>query len=70
MEFSGIKTKSDLRYYLDKDREVMGVRKLRIYNSPVWKYVVYLRYTEYYTNRGGGILTNFWRGIGIGNCSD
>lgn len=50
-----IKSKKDLKEYLEADRIHLGYT----YNSPklrdiVWRYEIYLRKSEYYTNVNGG----------------
>lgn len=55
-----IKSKEDLKYYIEQDR-IMNKEKqcapylFTFYNyyKKIWNYLVYLRKCEYYSNRGG-----------------
>ncbi len=48
-----IKTKEDLKYYLEQDRLNLKQTKLKpSWNDEVWKYEIYLRKHEYYHNKG------------------
>lgn len=53
-----IKTKADLRYYLEEDKKALHItRKFpRLFADEVWKYEIALRYREYYCNCGKGII--------------
>lgn len=52
-----IKTKKDLKYYLACDKAAIGVKKARPSFIPlkdkVWKFEIFLRKTEYYSNQKG-----------------
>jgi serine O-acetyltransferase len=63
-----IKTKADLKYYLEKDRIALGIERKRskIFGNDIWKFQIALRKAEYYTNvrKAGGysfIKYYFWR---------
>lgn len=47
-----IQNRSDLRYYLGRDRVAMGrtEKHPRVFGDVIWKYVICLRQTEYYYN--------------------
>lgn len=47
-----IKSKADLKYYLEKDRIALGMERKRpkVFGNEVWKYQIALRKFEYYTN--------------------
>lgn len=47
-----IDCKTDLHYFLEKDRSALGIPNKKYYfrKSPVWKYEIYLRKVEYYRN--------------------
>lgn len=52
-----IKSKQDLRLYLEADRISMGRKKFGLHSflfDRVWKWEMLLRKVEYYENRGGG----------------
>lgn len=57
-----IQTKSELEYYLRKDREALGIsrRRPRLVGDDIWKFEIALRKHEYYHNAvigcGGGDL--------------
>ena len=58
-----IRTKEDLRLYLQKDKEALGItrRRPRIIGDDIWKFQIALRKHEYYKNSGGGILLIIWK---------
>ena len=60
-----IRTKEDLKLYLQKDKEALGIkRKLpHIIGDEIWKFQIALRKHEYYKNSGGGILLIIWKFI-------
>ncbi|MDO5843882.1 MAG: serine acetyltransferase [Methanocorpusculum sp.] len=51
-----IKSKSDLREYLEEDRKALGIKRkhyrlfLDVVLNPIWKYEILLRKAEYYKN--------------------
>ncbi len=49
-----IKTKEDLRYYMECDRKALGIRRKcpRIFSDEVWRFQRSLRRLEYYNNAG------------------
>ena len=51
-----IRTKEDLRLYLQKDKEALEItrRHPRIIGDEIWKFQIALRKHEYYKNSGGG----------------
>ena len=64
-----IQTKEELRYYLKKDKEALGISRQhpRIVGDDIWKFEIALRKHEYYHNcvthcRGGiyKIMQCFW----------
>lgn len=69
-----IHTKEDLRLYLQKDKEALGItrKRPRIVGDDIWKFQIALRNHEYYHNNGGGILgvvwalIHHWMGIRLG----
>lgn len=50
-----IRTKEDLRLYLQKDKEALEItrRHPRIIGDEIWKFQIALRKHEYYKNSGG-----------------
>ena len=50
-----IRTKEDLQFYLQKDKEALGITRKwpRIVGDEVWKFQIALRKHEYYHNTGG-----------------
>lgn len=47
-----IKTKNDLKYYLEQDRLALHIKHNKPkWNDYVWKYEIVLRYHEYYYNK-------------------
>lgn len=54
-----IKTKAELKYYLEKDRLALGIvrKRPKIFGNEIWKFQISLRKAEYYTNvrKGGDI---------------
>lgn len=47
-----IKTKKDLKYYLEQDRlNLRRLAKKPAWNDDIWKYEIVLRYHEYYYNK-------------------
>lgn len=52
-----IRTKDDLRYFLEEDRKALGVKKKhpRIFGDEIWKYEIILRYREYHQNQNIGL---------------
>ncbi len=58
-----IKTKSDLKYYLDSDKKALGIdrRKPRIFSDEIWKYEIILRKREYYQNQRDGLYNKLLR---------
>ncbi len=51
-----IRTKEDLRLYLQKDKEALKItrKRPRIIGDEIWKFQIALREHEYYKNSGGG----------------
>ena len=47
-----IQTKSELEYYLRKDREALGISRRcpRLVGDDIWKFEIALRKHEYYHN--------------------
>lgn len=48
-----IETKTDLKFYLERDKRALGYTNLkrpRLFVDNAWKYEIILRKTEYYTN--------------------
>lgn len=49
-----INNKKDLQEYLALDKETLGIplsqRRPRLYGNEIWKYLISLRYYEYYSN--------------------
>lgn len=63
-----ITNKNDLKFYLRKDREILGrtKRKFFLFKNCVWKYEIALRYHEYYANKTNKtlidvILLKYWK---------
>jgi serine O-acetyltransferase len=58
-----IRTKSDLRHYLEQDRiQLNKARKRpRIIGDEVWVYQILLRMEEYYYNTGRGMMFQYFR---------
>lgn len=59
-----IRTKEDLRLYLQKDKEALEItrKRPRIIGDEIWKFQIALRKHEYYKNSaGGGILLIIWK---------
>ena len=56
-----IRTKEDLKLYLQKDKEALGIkRKLpHIIGDEIWKFQIALRKHEYYKNSGGGNFVDY-----------
>ncbi|MCD7894952.1 MAG: hypothetical protein LUG60_14850 [Erysipelotrichaceae bacterium] len=58
-----IKTKDDLKLYLEQDKEQLGktYSKPHVFGDEIWKFQIYLRKLEYYTNSsvGGGDNTHY-----------
>ena len=56
-----IRTKEDLRLYLQKDKEALGIRRKRprIIGDAVWKFQIALRKHEYYKNSAGGYFADY-----------
>ena len=60
-----IQTKEDLRLYLEKDKQALGITRKRpcLVGDDIWKFEIALRYHEYLTNvNGGGGCPAFWGG--------
>ncbi len=54
-----IKTKNDLKYYLEQDRLALHIKHNKPkWNDYVWKYEIILRYHEYYYNKEKKSLFN------------
>ena len=57
-----IKTKDDLKYYLQQDKKALRIK----YNRPrfltdyIWKYEIFFRKTEYYYNNKNNIFNKFF----------
>lgn len=53
-----IKSKNDLKYYLECDRIALRAKtkKPRFFTDEIWKFEILLRKREYYANVGGGIF--------------
>ncbi len=51
-----IQTKEDLRLYLEKDKQALGITRKRpcLVGDDIWKFEIALRYHEYLTNINGG----------------
>ena len=51
-----IQTKEDLRLYLEKDKQALGITRKRpcLVGDDRWKFEIALRYHEYLTNVNGG----------------
>lgn len=48
-----IRTKQDLRFYLDADKFVLKRRGMAtVFSDPIWKFQVALRKSEYYGQQG------------------
>lgn len=63
-----IKSKKDLRDYLQADKDALGFKKKfpSIMGNEIWKYEISLRYLEYYTNCHlflGGVFRIIWKCI-------
>lgn len=58
-----IKSKADLKEYLEKDKYVISPPKKhpRLLGDDIWKYEIFLRKFEYYSNCGGGIISKILR---------
>lgn len=55
-----IKTKDDLREYLQCDKMHLGIKHARSrWNNDIWKYEIALRRHEYYHNNRKGIINRF-----------
>lgn len=57
-----IKTKSDLKYYLECDKlalKIVNLKSPRFLRDDIWRYEILLRYCEYYTNNCDGIFDKF-----------
>ena len=52
-----IKSKADLKEYLEKDKYVISPPKKhpRLLGDDIWKYEIFLRKFEYYSNCVGGV---------------
>ncbi|HAH18046.1 MAG TPA: serine acetyltransferase [Eubacterium sp.] len=52
-----IKTKKDLKYYLEQDKKSLGIKrkKPKLFSDDVWKFEIALRHREYYMNSQEGI---------------
>ena len=52
-----IKTKKDLKYYLEQDKKSLGIKrkKPKFFYDEVWKFEIALRHREYYMNRNEGL---------------
>lgn len=61
-----ITCKADLREYLECDRIALGYKKKKpAFRDIVWKYEIYLRKSEYYTNVKGGLLHRMLRAYNV-----
>ena len=51
-----LKTKSDLKRYLEQDKKALGIKRKRpkMFSDEVWKFERALRYREYYMNSTNG----------------
>ena len=51
-----IQTKEDLRLYLEKDKQALGITRKRpcLVGDDIWKFEIALRYHEYLKNVNGG----------------
>lgn len=63
-----ITDKKSLAYFIEKDRQALGIsrRRPKLIGDNVYKFQLTLRYTEYYTNGGGRlnfIFKKFWQFI-------
>lgn len=58
-----IQTKEDLRLYLEKDKQALGITRKRpcLVGDDIWKFEIALRYYEYLTNVNGGGVTRLIR---------
>ena len=58
-----IQTKEDLRLYLEKDKQALGITRKRpcLVGDDIWKFEIALRYHEYLTNINGGGVTRLIR---------
>ena len=56
-----IRTKEDLRLYLQKDKEALEItrKRPRILGDEIWKFQIALRKHEYYKNSGGGDFADY-----------
>ena len=54
-----IKTKDDLKEYMNQDRIQLGIKRAhpRLFTDEIWKYEIVLRKYEYWTNNKKGILS-------------
>ncbi len=52
-----IKTKEDLKHYLEEDRKALGMKRKhpRAFGDETWKYEIVLRYREYHQNQESGL---------------
>lgn len=60
-----IKSKADLRHYLARDKEMLGIKnsRPRLFGDEIWKFQRALRFHEYYQNRKniiGRLLCLYW----------
>ena len=49
-----IKTKADLKYYLECDRIALGIKRKypKFFGDEIWKFQILMRLLEYFNNRG------------------
>lgn len=59
-----IRTKEDLKQYLDMDKFALGVTRKHppVFGDEVWKFQIILRKREYYTNCRQNVFTKLMRG--------
>jgi len=59
-----IRTKSDLKEYLEKDKRALNIKKTRpnLYGDEIWKFEIALRKDEFYQNSNSNKLIGlFWK---------
>lgn len=58
-----IKTKKDLKEYMEADRKQLGVNRKypRPFTDEIWRYEIYLRKYEYYLNTQKKILSIWYK---------
>lgn len=60
-----IKTKEELKYFLEEDRKELGVKRKypRIFGDEIWKYEIILRHREYHQNQNTGVYHKIMKNI-------